>query len=63
MVLGGNVSVGFRCVHHLVAKCHVVGMLVFGRFYTYVSLCRSLNLSEEFLASGVRFVEELLAQR
>ena len=62
-VLGGNVTVGFHWVHHVVVKDHVVSLLVFGRFYTYVSFCRSLNFSEEFLASGVRFVEELLAQR
>jgi len=46
-----------------VAKGHVVGLLVFGRFCTYVSFCRSLNLSDEFFASGVGFVEELLTQR
>ena len=45
------------------AEDHVVSLLVFGRFCTYVSFCGSLNLGEEFLASGVRFVEELLAQR
>jgi len=61
--LGGNVPAGFRWVHHLVAKGHVIGLLVFGRFCTYVSFCRSLNLSEKFFASSVSFVEELLTQR
>ena len=58
-----NVPVGIRRVHHLVNKGHVVSLLVFGRIFTCVSFCRSLNLSEEFLASGLRFVGELLAQR
>ena len=45
------------------AKSHVVSLLVFGRFFTYVSFCGSLNLGEEFLASSVHFVEKLFAQR
>ena len=38
-VVGCNVLVGFCLVRHLVAKGHVVGLLVFGRFLfcTYVS--------------------------
>ena len=32
-VVGGNVPVGFRRVHHLVAKGHVVGLLVFGSLH------------------------------
>ena len=62
-VVGGNVPVGCRRLHHLAAKGHVVDLLVVGRFCTYVSFCGLLNLGEEFLASGVRFVEKLLAQR
>jgi len=50
-------------VHHLVAKGHVISLLVFGRFCTYVSFCRLLNLTKKFFASGVGFVEELLTQR
>jgi len=34
--------------------------LVFGRFCTYVSFCKLLNLSKKFFASGVGFVEKLL---
>ena len=45
------------------AKGHVVGLLVFGRIFTCVSCCRSLDLSEEFFANSLCFVEELLAQR
>jgi len=33
-----------------VAKGHVVGLLVFGRIFTCVSFCRSLDLGEEFFA-------------
>jgi len=46
-----------------VAKGHIVGLFFFGRFFACVIFCRSLNLGEEFLASGVRFVDKLLAQR
>ena len=45
------------------AKSHVVSLLVSAGSAPTSVFCRSLNLSEEFLASSVRFVEELLAQR
>jgi len=40
-----------------------VSLLVFSRIFTCVSFCRALNLGWEFVASGLRFIEELLAQR
>ena len=48
-VVGGNVPVGCRRVHHLVAKGHVVSLLIVNRIFTCVSFCKIFEFQRSIL--------------